>query len=374
MASRLYGKGRSRMSPFILRCEIDKVEKDCWHNVINQFDDASLDQTWPSGELGGRKRSVSHIVLKDGEEILGCSQVSVLRLPLLGLGIANINWGPLYLKKGRRFDEELMGELVRAIKYEYAVKRGYLIRMSPRATGDQKIAIERILVEQGFKRCFSERPYKTFMLDLSPALEDLRKNLSQNWRRNLNKAQKAGLSVEEGSNGELFEIYAALSREMWQRKKVRAKIDNEKYRRIQEELPESLKMNIMVCKFDHEPVCAVVCSAIGDTGIYLLGASGEKALKLNASYLLHWRMIEWLKEKGVRYYDLGAHNAHRNPGGYQFKMGIAGKSGWEEVFIGEFHGCFNVTGLMAKVILRCWESVKEIQQTTSVRNRDHQSD
>ncbi len=341
------------MSISPVHLEIDKIDRDSWDYLITQFDDASLSQTWSMGTLCKRRRSVSHIVLKAGEEILGCCQARLLRLPFFDLGIADIDWGPLYRKKGQVGSSDVLLHLIRRIKDEYGVKRGYLVRIWPRATGDRKEAFREILEDEGFKLNVSERPYRTFLLDLSASREELRNNLSGNWRRNLNKAERAGLNVVEGTKDELFEVFVMFAKEMWERKNLKGSIDYQMYRRIQEDLPESMKMRIMICNDGNEPVCAVICSAIGDTGIYMLGATGEKALKLNSSYLLQWRMIEWMKEKGMAYYDLGAHNPQLNPGGYQFKLGIAGKRGWDETFLGEYHGCFNLTGRMAEILLNC---------------------
>ena len=36
---------------------------------------------------------------------------------------------------------------------------------------------------------------------------------------------------------------------------------------------------------------------------------------------------EWIKEKGLRYYDLNGINPETNPGTYHFKRGLAGKKG-----------------------------------------------
>ena len=66
-------------------------------------------------------------------------------------------------------------------------------------------------------------------------------------------------------------------------------------------------------------------------------------------------MIQWMKEIGIHYYDLGVFNPQRNPGVYHFKLGVAGKNGWEETFLGEYYGCFNLTGHIAKYLLEGWK-------------------
>jgi len=302
------------------------------------------------GEIGGA-RILSHIVIKAGEEILGCCQVRLRRLPLLNIGIADIGWGPLCIKKGREFSNpDVLIHLVRGIKQEYAINRGYLVRIWPHAKGEKKEILKKILENEGYKSNPAGRPYRTFIIDLSPSLEDLRKNFLQKWRNCLNKAEKQELRIVEGTNDDLYKIFLMLAKEMSERKKLAEGIDYNIYRRIQNDLPEPLKMKIMICEMDGEPVCAAICSAIGDTGIYLLGASGQKGLKVNASYLLQWRMIQWLKENEIRYYDLGAFNPQINPGVYHFKRGLAGKKECEEKFLGKYDGYFSLRGHIARLV------------------------
>jgi lipid II:glycine glycyltransferase (peptidoglycan interpeptide bridge formation enzyme) len=116
----------------------------------------------------------------------------------------------------------------------------------------------------------------------------------------------------------------------------------------------------LICEADGVPINGVVFSAIGDRAIYLFGATGTAGGQLNGSYLLQWRIIEWLKERGVRYYDLGGCNPSVNPGVYNFKRGIAGKNGWEETFVGEFEGWFDVRGRVGKLLCDAARSSRRI--------------
>ena len=47
-------------------------------------------------------------------------------------------------------------------------------------------------------------------------------------------------------------------------------------------------------------------------------------LNAKGSYLLQWTWIQWLKENGVRWYDLGGIDPDGNPGVYHFKKGFSG--------------------------------------------------
>ena len=165
------------------------------------------------------------------------------------------------------------------------------------------------------------------------------------------------MKIIEGTSNDLFEKFVILADEMCQRKNISFGVDYRKYQRLQEYLPDSHKMRIMVCEHKGESIGAIICSAIGDTGIYLLGATGPEGLRLHGSYLLQWRMIQWLKDCCMRYYDLGAFNPQLNPGVYHFKKGLAGKSDNEEVYLGEYLGAFNI---------RSW-AVKNLIQQKNVR-------
>src|SRR4029079_10523725 len=119
---------------------------------------------------------------------------------LLGIGIADIKWGPLYKKRGEPEQQELFLQSIRELKQEYAIKRGLFLRIWPQAMGGQKESVAHILKTEGFKRNDTSEAYRTLRLDLSPSLEDLRKNLLQKWRNCLNRAEKNGLRLVEGTN------------------------------------------------------------------------------------------------------------------------------------------------------------------------------
>jgi lipid II:glycine glycyltransferase (peptidoglycan interpeptide bridge formation enzyme) len=89
-------------------------------------------------------------------------------------------------------------------------------------------------------------------------------------------------------------------------------------------LPTEHQMKVLICEEHGVPVAGLVASAIGRTGVYLLGATNEQGMKSKGAYLLQWRMMQWLKQSGAEFYDLGGVNPERNPGVYHFKSGMGG--------------------------------------------------
>jgi hypothetical protein len=181
-----------------------------------------------------------------------------------------------------------------------------------------------VWADLGFRASPGLAPYRTFRLDLEPSLERLRAQLDQKWRNQLNRAEKNGLTIAEGVGDDLYDQFAALYGELMARKQFETTVDIGQYRRIQQRLPDAQKMRIFICLKEGRPLNAVVASALGDTGIYLLGAMNEEGMKSKGAYLLQWRMIQWFKESGCHWYDLGGINPERNPGVYHFKEGLSG--------------------------------------------------
>jgi lipid II:glycine glycyltransferase (peptidoglycan interpeptide bridge formation enzyme) len=75
---------------------------------------------------------------------------------------------------------------------------------------------------------------------------------------------------------------------------------------------------------------------MGHRGVFVFGATGSNGMRNKASYLLQWRVVEWLRERQCRVYDLHGSNAETNPGVYAFKMGLCGKNGGEVEMLGHF--------------------------------------
>jgi len=112
--------------------------------------------------------------------------------------------------------------------------------------------------------------------------------------------------------------------QMWKRKAFETSVNIEEFRRIQEDLPQSHRMRILICEQDGIPVAGLVASAMGDSAIYLLGATSDAGLNAKGAYLLQWTLIQWLKENGIKWYDLGGIDPEGNPGVYSFKKGFSG--------------------------------------------------
>ena len=156
-------------------------------------------------------------------------------------------------------------------------------------------------------------------------LEEIRRKLEQKWRNQLNQSERNQLTITEGTDAASWQTFETLYCDMMARKRFDTTVSIKEFGDIQAALPEALKMRVFIASTAGVPVAGIACSFMGDTGIYLLGATNEPALKLRAANLLQWEAIKKLKQLGIRYYDLGGIDPETNPGGFHFKQGMSGK-------------------------------------------------
>ena len=214
-----------------------------------------------------------------------------------------------------------------ALREEYAVRRQLYLQVLPRAwMGTDRAAAFQTAFSQYDTRAF--RPgesYRTLELDLSPALDVVRKGLDRKWRNHLNRSERNGLTIREGDSEADFAIFIDMYEEMRLRKRYTPSSDIQEFRRIQRNLPHQQRMCVLICEQEGMPVAGLVGTGMGDSGIYLFGATTDQGMKTQGAYLLQWHMVQWLKRRGVTRYDLGGINPETNPGVYHFKAGLSGQ-------------------------------------------------
>jgi GNAT acetyltransferase-like protein len=310
--------------------EVDRVTAEEWHVLMDLFRDANIYQTWSYGQVRWGRSNLSHLVLKRGGEVLGMAQLRIVRPTRFDFGMAYLRWGPLCQRHGRPLDSEIVEGLANALDAEYVRKRKLFLRVAPNAfAGSERATV--------FDRAFCgfdpdpdvlHNTYRTFLLDLDPGLEELRKRLDKKWRNQLSRAERNDMRMITGTGVAEFRTFCLLYNQMRQRKAFETTVDVEEFARIQDDLPESHRMRVSICEDKGVPVAGLVASAMGDSAIYLLGATSDEGLNSKGSYLLQWNLLEWLKEKGMKQYDLGGIDPVGNPGVYSFKKGFSA----EDVF------------------------------------------
>ena len=309
--------------------------------MLAHFSDANLYQTWSYGAVRWGAGNLSHMVLKREGEVVALAQLRIVQPTSLKAGMAYLRWGPMVHRAASAIDSEVFFRIAGALHTEYVQKRKLLLKVLPNAfTGTSRAS----LFGFAFSGFTQEPPtssniYRTLLLDLQPEVDELRRSLDKKWRNQLNHAERNGLTIVSGIGIDEYRVFCKIYREMRSRKTFETTVDVEEFARLQQDLDPKFRMRVLICEKDGAPVSGIVASTIGDSAIYILGATSDAGLNAKGSYLLQWTLIQWLKQNGFRWYDLGGIDPGGNPGVYHFKSGLGGK---DVVQLSPFVACENV--------------------------------
>ncbi|MGC3936753.1 GNAT family N-acetyltransferase [Roseobacter sp. EG26] len=156
-------------------------------------------------------------------------------------------------------------------------------------------------------------------LDLSPDLQDLRKNLHQKWRNRLKHGGKQRLRVTrqnmpDDPNHWFFQAEA--------RQQLKRRYRN---------WPLALTLaygrenrshaKLFTAFWGKEPVAAILILRHGNSAHYHMGHSKPAGRLASAHTLLLWAAISWAKSKGLAQLDLGLIDTEDGQGLARFKLG-----------------------------------------------------
>ena len=186
----------ARRNP-VWQVEVDRATPEEWSGMLDGFEDANIYQTCSYGVVRWGEKNLSHLVLKRDGDVVAMAQLRIVRPTKLNFGMAYLRWGPLCHRRGTELDAEVAIGMADALREEYVGKRRLLLQILPNAfVGTQRGA----LFQSAF-HSFTQEPstpanlYRTFVVDLTPSLDQLRKNLDAKWRNQLTRSEKKGLTV-----------------------------------------------------------------------------------------------------------------------------------------------------------------------------------
>ncbi|MDQ7090854.1 MAG: peptidoglycan bridge formation glycyltransferase FemA/FemB family protein [Methylococcales bacterium] len=306
--------------------QLQQLNQTDWLSAAKEFNDYGYMHYWAYGEQAAKRVNADSdqiAVLDENQKIVAMFNVRVKKIPFELGGIAYISGGAM-IDKGQTDLGTTLTAVLTVIKQAYVTKRGLVLRIFLRPKTASMFADEATIYHQlGFIE--QGKTNATILVDLSPDLALIRKNLHQKWRNILNKSEKQEITVVAGNELSLFTDFEGLFTDLLQRKGLDIDMDNHFFKAVQENSPEQEKFHIAIAYKDELPISGHVSSISGDTSVYILGATNDVGRKLGAAYLLQWHVIEESKKQGCQWYDLGGINPEENPPVYQFKKRMGGE-------------------------------------------------
>ncbi len=144
----------------------------------------------------------------------------------------------------------------------------------------------------------------TVFVDLAPGEDEILASFNQSARRNIRKSQAGSVVVEPAeltpeNLDQMFELMKAT--EVRAKYGLRPKKYFQHYWRLQTRAGQG---QILFAKHEGEVLAGIFVTFLGQRGWYKDGGSFDVKRELQASYLIQWEAMRWLKSRGVTSYDL----------------------------------------------------------------------
>lgn len=172
------------------------------------------------------------------------------------------------------------------------------------------------------------------------SLDDVLAGFSQQWRRNIRKADKAGVQVRLGTRADLADFHRIyLETAARDRFTPRARVYFERMWDALNSAADGFhEMTLHLAECDGHLAAATIMIRVGDHAWYSYGASTTADRDVRPSNALQWHMITRAHESGCRVYDLRGIAANLEPGNHlvgliRFKVG---SGGFAQEYVGEW--------------------------------------
>ena len=257
---------------------LQPVDRDTGQQFAPSFMDYNYRQLWEYGVASAARVGAQseHVAIYCDDELIGLADVRIKKIPIIKTGVAYINGGPL-VRKECDSGGKTLGLCLKALIAEYVCRRKLSLRINPLPMcPDWNRRAEAAFLENAFQWTVNFRQYHTIIIDIGQPLDVIRKQLHRKWRNCLNNAEKQNMSIVSGTSLELFEKFNGLYKQLRSRKNFDVDHDDGFFMRVQKTLDESEKLYTSIAEVDGVPIAGHVSSMLGDTCVYLLGASSEQ--------------------------------------------------------------------------------------------------
>lgn len=175
----------------------------------------------------------------------------------------------------------------------------------------------------------SVQPRESVMMDLSRSEEELLAGMHEKTRYNIRLAEKRGVEVSKVLFEDLdrdFEIFWTLLRETGIRNTFFLH-KKEYYQTLFQAQSNLFSNELFFAVVKGKVLAAALVNFYQPSGmaVYLHGASSRDQKELMAPHLLHWRIIQEVKKRGLKGYDFWGIDEQKWPGVTRFKLGFSGK-------------------------------------------------
>lgn len=276
-----------------------------WNSHLKTLNFVSLYQSYEWGEIKAQDGwKVFRFIKKKGPS-LGMAQVFLKKLPF---DVAFF-WCP----------GGILGDRSQFQLSDFKKEIGFRFFYFRCSFHDPQINSKDLIQEGWRKPRYSINSSLSMNLRLSPPIENLRKNLSSNWRHNLKRFEKKPIQIERWTNPEARLLY-----ESYQKfESLKGLPSQHSFKSIDGVIRFYRDQLVIFRALDENNHLLALRGYIfaGSKALDWYAISTQEGRKCYASHGVFWRTLMDAKEREILNYDLSGVDPETNPGVYNFKKG-----------------------------------------------------
>jgi peptidoglycan pentaglycine glycine transferase (the first glycine) len=309
--------------------KVEISQQPAWDQAVLDLPNPHVLQSWLWGALKAQTGWRARRVLWRRENGLAAA-AAILTRRLVALpgapAIAYVPKGPILDWNDQERVAAILGELEQAARQSGVI----FIKIDPDVRPDCAAgqAACAALARRGWRPSAEQIQFRnTVVSDLRPDEASLLAGMKPKWRYNIRLAERRGVTVRDGSTGEL-PIFYGMYLETGQRDGFLVRPYGYYQAIWQDFLAQGLG-HLLLAEVDGQPVAGLILFRFGAAAWYFYGASTAQARPLMPNYALQWAAMRWAKAQGCTRYDWwGAPDVlDENQamwGVYRFKEGFGG--------------------------------------------------
>lgn len=295
-----------------------------WNAFVEAAPYHAFPQLWEWGEvraMGGWRPLRLAIGPSQDRPVAG-AQLLLRRMPLLGWHLAYVPRGPI----GDLDEPGVRDALVTALRALGRAEKIATVRADPEARLETSYG--RALLDAPWRAAPKVQPPTTRVIDLGPGEEALKAGLKRKHRQYVNKAERAGVTIERFDGGTPAEVIGpALAdfNRIYRFTAERAGFVARQpyyYERVWSIFAPTGRVRLSFALLDGERVATIFHFSCGDRAVEAYGGMTDAGADARANYLLKWAAIVVFAREGFKVYDMWG---LATGGIRQFKEGFGGE-------------------------------------------------
>ena len=303
---------------------VEDVSSTEWTNICSKFLDYNYEQSKYYANSRAKDTGATIQFVKVTDEngaLVGAACIRAKSVPFTGLRVNYISGGPLLVTRETTRSSRDRLLVIGALKRFFVEDKGqsFFFRLPIYKPHTANSTDE--FLGMGLRSSRRFRTYRTILVDVAVDQKTMMASLAGKWRTDLKYAIKSEVKIEYG-HGKLFhDRFMNLFGEMRDTKNFDVNVDPRDFFNLPE---DEIGLKILIATKNGEDIAGHVVSMLGETSVYLFGATNEVGRKSKAGYLLNWEAMLLAGQQGLKWYDLGGIDPVGNPGVYRFKKKMGG--------------------------------------------------